>query len=136
MHRVFLAALILVAVLPPCEAKNKKPPSDGAEFDKRMYDPLNEAQVKVAIMTSMARIAGNGDNCPRYKVNLDEVFEELRSADITPTMLDTQGFKNAQTMAIVSAVERMNEDKSDWCLAVWQLFGPNGTYRRQMLDAK
>jgi hypothetical protein len=129
------AALCLVAVLPPCEAKKNKPPSDDAEFNKLMYAPLDETQVKVVTMTTIARMAGDGKNCPRYKVNLNAIFEEMRSADITPAMVDTQGFKNAQTMAIVGAVERM-KDKSDWCLAVWQLFGPNGMYRRQMLDAE
>ena len=52
-----------------------------------------------------------------------------------PEMLDTQEFKNAQALALLSAVERQRANPSDFCLAVWQLLGPNGLYRRQMLEA-
>jgi hypothetical protein len=51
-------------------------------------------------------------------------------------MLDTQEYKNAQDMVLLSALERQIANPSDFCLAAWQLFGPNGLYKRQMLEAK
>jgi hypothetical protein len=63
------------------------------------------------------------------------MFQELYDANIPPAMLETQDFKNAETMALLGVIEQMTENPSDWCLAVWQLFGPQGLYPRQMLEA-
>jgi hypothetical protein len=63
------------------------------------------------------------------------LFEELAEGGVTPEMLDTQEYKNAVTMSAVGPIEKYTKDASDFCLATWQLLGPNGVYKRQMLEA-
>ncbi len=96
---------------------------------------LTETQLNAIKMTAIARFAGSRNTCPRFHVVQSEVFAEMADARIPPEMLDTQEFKNAQTAALLGALERQRVNPSDFCLAVWQLFGPQGLYKRQMLEA-
>lgn len=96
---------------------------------------LTDEQLNAIKMTTIARFAGDGKTCPRFHVVERALFEEMADARITPQMLDTQDVKNAQTLALMGALERQHANPSDFCLAVWQLFGPQGLYRRQMLEA-
>jgi hypothetical protein len=108
--------------------------STGAVADPPTGD-LTENQLNAIKMTTIARFAGSKNTCPRFHVEERAVFEEMAEGGIPPEMLDSQEFKNAQLMALMGALERQRANASDFCLAVWQLFGPHGLYRRQMLEA-
>jgi hypothetical protein len=123
MRRFVLAALLSTMGFAPCAAKDV------------LLGDLTEDQMNAIGMTSIARIAGSNDTCPRYHVIMNAVFEEMREAKIPPELLSTQEFKNAVTIATLGALERKKKDPSDFCRAAWQLFGPGGLYRRQMLEA-
>jgi hypothetical protein len=122
--KMILAAALFSPVISVCAAA-----------DDPLTGSLTKGQIEAITMTTVARVAGSGNRCPRFHVIERALFQELHDADIPPAMLETQEYKNAVTMALFGVVERMNADQSDWCLAVWQLFGPQGRYRRQMLEA-
>ncbi|SRR5258708_20114756 len=124
MRLIVLAALILTAGLLSLAAARDQ-----------LTGEINEEQLNAIKMTTIARFAGSGKTCPRFHVVDKAVFAEMAEARMPPEMLDTQEFKNAQALALLSAVERQRANPSDFCLAVWQLLGPNGLYRRQMLEA-
>jgi hypothetical protein len=109
--------------------------STGARADAPLTGDLTKAQRDAITMTTVARVAGANHRCPRFHVIEQAVFQDLHDANIPPAMLDTQEFKNAQTRALVNIIDRMNANPSDFCLAAWQLFGPQGRYKRQMLEA-
>jgi hypothetical protein len=62
------------------------------------------------------------------------MFAEMKDVGITVEMLDSQYFKNAQTIALVDAIGRYEKNPSDFCRAAWLLYGPDGGYKRQMLE--
>lgn len=123
MRRAVLAALILTTGL-----------SASAAGDP-LTGNLTETQINAIKMTTIAMFAGSKDICPRFHFVQRFVFEEMVHAGIPAAMLDTQDFKNAQTLAMLGAIERQRANPSDFCLSVWQLFGPQGLYRRQLLEA-
>jgi len=108
--------------------------STGAAADPLTGD-ITKAQLEVITMTTIARFAGSDGRCPRFHVIERAVFQDMHDADIPGGMLETQEFKNAQAIALMGALERKTANPSDFCLAVWQLFGPQGLYKRQMLEA-
>jgi len=122
MHLIVLAALISTGL------------STAAAADP-LTGHLTETQLNAIKMTTIARFAGSKNTCPRFHVVESAVFEEMRDGGISPAMLDTTELKNAQVIAMMGALERQRANPSDFCLAVWQLFGPQGPYRRQMLEA-
>jgi hypothetical protein len=124
MRRLVLAALISTAGL-----------LSTAVARDQLTGDITEEQLNAIMMTTIARFAGSGKTCPRFHVVQEAVFEEMADAGIRPEMLRTQEFKIAQALALVGALERQRANPSDFCLAVWQLFGPQGLYRRQMLEA-
>jgi len=123
MRKIVLAAMLLSTIV-----------ATGAAAEDPLTGNLTENQIKSITMVTVARAAGTGNRCPRFHVIERALFEELHDADVTPAMLETQAFKNVETTALLGVVERRTADPSDWCLAVWQLFGPEGLYRRQMLE--
>ena len=122
MRSLVLAALLSTVGLAPCAAKD-------------MLGDLTEKQINAIKMTTIARFAGSNNTCPRFHVVERSVFEEMADGGIPSARLDTQEFKNAQTEALLGALERRRANASDFCLAVWKLLGPNGLYKRQMLEA-
>jgi hypothetical protein len=95
---------------------------------------LTEARMRIITEMTYARFAGEFGKCPRYRTIQAAVFAELKEAGITPDMLDSQYFKNAQSLALVDAMVKYRENPSDFCLAAWVSYGPDGTYKRQMLE--
>jgi len=82
-------------------------------------------------MTAIARFAGTRGTCPRFHLIEKAEFAEWADAKIPEEMVGTPYFDNVQTVVWIGA-----ENPSDFCRAAWQLFGPNGLYRRQLLEAK
>src|SRR5258708_40198398 len=127
MRRIVLAALISTIGLSASAA------------DDTLTGNLTEAQINAIKMTTIARFAGSKNTCPRFRPRFHvverSVFEEMTDGGIPPAMLDTQEFKNAQTLALLDALDRQRASPSDFCFAVWKLFGPHGLYKRQMLEA-
>jgi hypothetical protein len=117
---IFITMLLSIS---PCAAKDP------------LYGDMTETQIKAVQMTSLATYAGSHDNCPRFHVVERAVFEEWRDAQIPSEMVATQAFKNAIQLSTIGPMQSKSKNPSDFCLAAWQLFGPNGTYRRQLLEA-
>jgi hypothetical protein len=124
MRRIVLAALFSTAIS-----------TGDAADDDPLTGKLTKDQIEAITTTTIARVAGSDNRCPRFHVIERALFQEFRDANISPAMLETQDFKNAETMALLGVIEQMTANPSDWCLAVWQLFGPQGLYPRQMLEA-
>ena len=83
-------------------------------------------------MVAIARFPGSHEMCPRYQFIMTAVFEEVREADIPPGLLERPEFKNA---TVIAAHWSSKQKPSEFCLAPWRLFGPDGVSRRQMLEA-
>jgi hypothetical protein len=101
-------------------------------------------------------VAGSGD-CPRFKFIPQALREEAEEENkITKEMLSArlgvliaQVEKNASNrnglldtpvgddkkLLLLTYWEYL-DDPSDFCAKMWALLGPNGTYKRQMLEAK
>jgi hypothetical protein len=95
---------------------------------------LTEAQIRVITETTYARFAGAFGKCPRYRLIEKAMFAEMKDAGITVEMFDSQYFKSAQTIALADAIGKYGKNPSDFCRAAWLLYGPDGGYRRQMLE--
>jgi hypothetical protein len=120
MNRLIaLAAIICLSVRPTHAQQNE--PSD-----------LTEAQVKAIEMTSLAISAGSHGNCPGFHVIATALSEEYYEARI---FVDRPKFKNAMNLAALRPLEQLRKDPSEFCHGAWALLGPNGLYRRQLLEA-
>jgi hypothetical protein len=95
---------------------------------------LTEAQLSIIAQTTDARFAGTLGKCPRYRFMETASFAELKEAGITSEMIDSQYFKNAQMFALANAMRKYEKNPSDFCMAAWLLYGPDGRYKRQMLE--
>ena len=95
---------------------------------------LTEAQLSVIAKTTDARFAGTLGKCPRYRFIEKASFAEMKEAGITSEMIDSQYFKNAQMFALADAMSKYEKNPSDFCAAAWLLYGPDGRYKRQMLE--
>jgi hypothetical protein len=96
------------------------------------HGDMTDAQVKAIQMTSLAMLAGRHGNCPSFHVIESALSEEWHDANIS---MDTPKFKNAMNLSSLGPLEQMRKDQSEFCLGAWQLLGPSGLYRRQMLEA-
>jgi len=96
------------------------------------YADMTDAQVKAIQMTSLAMLAGSHANCPSFHVIENALSEEWHDANIST---DAPKFKNAVTHATLVPLEQMRKDPSEFCRGAWELLGPGGLYRRQMLEA-
>jgi hypothetical protein len=97
-----------------------------------------------------------GEVCPRFKSMPQALHEEAEENKITKEMLDArfdlfaaQIKKNASNRnglldvpvgddkkILLSIYWEYLNDPSDFCAKMWTLLGPNGTYKRQMVEAK
>jgi len=123
MRRFILAALIFTAGTLPAAAGD------------RLTGDLTEAQINVIKMATIARFAGTKDICPRVHFVEAASFEVMFEAGIQPDMLQSTEFGNVVAEAALVAIEKQRENPSDFCAATWQLFGPGGPFRWQMLEA-
>lgn len=82
-----------------------------------------------ALMNTMwANFAGSHNRCPRFRVIEEAINAERAEAGVTPDML--------RDMTDKPLLDQYKEDPSEFCDKVWRRLGPNGTYKRQMLEAK
>ena len=93
---------------------------------------LTDDQLEVARMVEYARIAGSGYRCPRFHVIQDAASQELLAASMKPAARDTPECEGVLTLMLANA-DHLN--RSEFCLEAWKMFGPDGSYRRQMLEA-
>jgi hypothetical protein len=93
---------------------------------------LTDDQLEVARMVEYARIAGSGYRCPRFHVIQDAASQEPLAASMKPAARDTPEYEGVLTLVLANA-EHLN--RSEFCLETWKMFGPDGSYRRQMLEA-
>jgi hypothetical protein len=70
------------------------------------------------------------NRCPRFQVIDKAVSDELAAAGVTSEMLSN--FTDQPQLLL----DQYNEDPSEFCAKAWRRLGPNGTYKRQMLEAK
>jgi hypothetical protein len=96
------------------------------------YGDMTDAQVKAIQMTSLAMLAGSHGNCPSFHVIATALSEEWYEARI---FVDRPKFRNAMNAATLGPLEQMRKDPAEFCRGAWQLLGPGGGYRRQLLEA-
>jgi len=91
----------------------------------------------VILNTTLAQFAGNQkyNRCPRFRVIDEATRAELATVGKTADMLTDPGemIRGDGTPLWAS---KYNEDPSAFCKMAWELLGPNGSYKRQMLEAK
>jgi hypothetical protein len=99
-----------------------------------------------AEMTTLANFAGSPkyDRCPRFRVIDAAIKAELAAAnmkgpagtpdDPTDDLLWPEDGRGGGGTSMY--IDGYNADPSAFCTKVWRLLGPNGTYRRQMLEPK
>jgi hypothetical protein len=93
-------------------------------------DVFAKASFIDAIMyTKWANFAGSHNRCPRFQIIEEAISAELAEAGVTSRDLDYYGGDG-------NFPNQYNADPSAFCKRVWDLLGPNGTYKRQMLEAK
>ena len=118
----------------------------GAEFDKdpsgfcytaiMMFGPkgliaenhLTEVQHDAINAALTVQIAGY--RCPSFHTIDNAVEQELMDAHATPDIRSGDEYKKEATIVILTAE---TVDQSEFCRAVWSMYGASGSYRRQML---
>ena len=81
--------------------------------DDPLTGKLTKDQIEAITITTIARVAGSDNRCPRFHVIERAMFQELYDANIPPAMLETQELKNAETMALLGVIEQSTENPSD-----------------------
>jgi hypothetical protein len=122
MRRLLLAALISAAGILPAAARDQ------------FTGDLTEKQIMAIKVATIARFAGTHDNCPGVQFSENASFKVMIDAGIRPEMLGSTEFSNVVAEAILGAGEKLQENRSDWCAATWELFGPGTHLRWQMLE--
>jgi hypothetical protein len=123
MRCLILAVLISTAGILPAAAGD------------RLTGDLTELQINAIKMATIAKFAGTKNICPRVHFVEAASFEVMFEAGIRPDMLQSPEFGYVVTEAALGAIEKQRENPSDFCAATWQLFGPGGAFRWQMLEA-
>ena len=123
MRCFILAALIFTAGILPAPA--------GDQFT----GDLTETKINAIKMATIARFAGTKNICPRVHFVEAASFKVMVEAGIRPEMIQSTEFGNVVMEAVLGAIEKQRENPSDFCAATWQLFGPGGPFRWQMLEA-
>jgi hypothetical protein len=96
-------------------------------------------QLRTLEITQIARWGGYDNHCPRFTVIELAVYDELLQAGFTDAELESDSeskFQSASVDAVVLAMRNYKANPSSFCNAAWHMLGPNGTYKRQMLEAK
>jgi hypothetical protein len=92
------------------------------------FDKVLSPQDQVLLVALVVHQMGSDDTCPRFKVVKSAIKKELDEAGIN------QSFQSAHLL--VSDMIKQDDDRSQLCGEAWELFGPNGTYKRKMLEAQ
>jgi hypothetical protein len=105
------------------------------------YDATFTKEQDYAIKTTMlANFAGSPkrNRCPQFRVIDEATNAELAAAGVTLEMLRTlRDIGGADTGPFTARfIDEYNKDPSNFCHEAWRALGPNGTYKRQMLEAK
>ena len=94
---------------------------------------LTDEQFDVVQTTIYAYYAGTGGRCPRFHLIKPAIFDEIHSAGIDDT--HTDGFKAIAKVAFEVALTEYEKSPSEYCLSAWKMYGPDGPYKPQMLEA-
>lgn len=97
---------------------------------------FSESQNTALEVIARVVFAGTGDRCPRYRLIRSALGEELRARGFTEDDVKTKDFDDSMYVATTAAQIKYNLNPSAFCHAAWELFGPDGSYRRQMLEAR
>jgi hypothetical protein len=89
------------------------------------------AYIDAVLNTTWAKFAGSHDRCPRFQAIEEAISAELAEEGITLEMLDHDYHHMTDKY-----LQSYDQNPSEFCANVWQRLGPNGTYKRQMLEAK
>jgi hypothetical protein len=90
---------------------------------------------KIAIVyTIYAEIAGTSDRCPTMQLIKEAQHDELESLGVS--VADRDEVNYTSQFSFVAVFAEYKENPSKFCRSAWSMFGPGGTYRRQMLKEK
>jgi hypothetical protein len=84
----------------------------------------NAGYMDAVTTTTWADFAGSQNRCPRFQVIKEAIAAERAEAGVT------ESYDNHDL------IRQYNEDPSEFCNKAWRRLGPNGTYKRQMLEGK
>jgi hypothetical protein len=112
-------------------------PSATAQADRLVLDAI--ASYEAITYPMLAQFLGNQkhNRCPRFKVIDEATRAELATVtwddrELTAADLNDPGGEQV----IEGFIEKYATDPSAFCDRSWKLLGPNGTYKRQMLEAR
>jgi hypothetical protein len=95
------------------------------------WNEVSGSEMTEAVNNSvLAWFAGNHDRCPRFKVIDEAVRDELVAGGLSPDYIrpnEADRFTYPKDYAA---------NPSAFCKMAWEQIGPNGSYKRQMLEAK
>lgn len=97
---------------------------------------ITPEQNRALEITTSAWVAGTSDNCPRFKIMKGEMVGELNAAGLEPDNVKTKEMTDVRQLLMMTMLMKYQLNPSQFCAAAWQLYGPNGLYKRQMLEAK
>jgi hypothetical protein len=128
--------------------------TSGAAFGAADVWTRSTPQLDAAETTTLANFAGSQkhNRCPRFKVIDAATKAELAAANMTgpsgtpddptddllrPEQCEWKSTSGPTCTAGTSFyADEYATDPSAFCKKAWEMLGPNGTYKRQMLEAK
>jgi hypothetical protein len=93
-------------------------------------------QGDVIAVAALAQWSGLDDHCPRFKLMNDEMIAELAATGLTQRDFDGKEMLAERDRAMFPVIASYRANPSNFCNAAWVRLGPNGTYKRQMLESK
>jgi len=97
-------------------------------------DKVLPPQDQALLNAMVVHMLGTDDTCPRFRVIKSEVKKEMDDAGVKLDAEHSEHIKMAG--ALVFDMLKHSDDRSQLCREAWEIFGPNGTYRRQMLESQ
>jgi hypothetical protein len=97
---------------------------------------FTQEQSNIIAVATFAQYAGLDDHCPRFKLNNSAMIRELTDVGLTRKDFESQAMSEARTTNFTFLTASYRANPSNFCNTAWQKFGPNGTYKRQMLEAR
>jgi hypothetical protein len=95
---------------------------------------LTPNQVRAIGFVNAARIAGSGDRCPRFHLIEAATFSELAAAGVTNEMSHSPEFSRVFQATSTASLAKYSANPSEFCATAWKTFGPDGSFKRQMLE--
>lgn len=85
----------------------------------------------------MAQYLGSEDNCPRFKIIENAMYQELGDVGIKEDKdFKSEEFNSERVTALMAVIASFESNPTSMCASAWMQFGPNGSYRRQLLEAQ